>query len=976
MTVTVQHVDDDGQPNGRTEELRCRYLVGADGDKGFVRKALGLDFPTVKLTGRALRQIDAKLEWQRSTDADQIWFFIYHNGFAGVLPVWEGYHRMFFLEDEDAMPDRKPTCEELQTRGREITGDETLTFTDPIWLSHSKFQHGVADHYFKGRVYLVGDAGHFTLPIGGQGMNAGMHDAVGIAWRLAMTIAGQASPVVLQSYDGERRGEHADLDESQTKGFRRLVYRNRVEDALLDAAGKLVPNLGSKLFGSDDLQQLSVAYRGSLLSEDHLKLRQALRKGVPHAGDRAPDADLIDSDGRTVSLFPLLYNAEGQSWGWKPAGVRRPRRSGGGEPARRLRHRGALELRQADADRFRARRDGDRGRREGQPVRSRRRRPCRLRPERHVGTGADPSRRSHRLPRPGRPLRSFSPATARRCSRNRRRTVRDTRETAVDDIDLDVLIVGAGPSGMLLGAALHRHGTRCRIVDKDAGPTDLTRAPVLWQRTQEILAALGIRDHWLPEAEEVREESLHLYGKFAGGLSLSAPNSPYPQALYAGQDVTERLLDAHMSAIGMPVEYGREVLSYQGDARSATVTISSDAGEEETVTARWVVSAEGSHSVVRRALGLDFAGEKYVGYRIHIADVHARWTIATPIGQTFFFVEKGGYMGGQRMPGHPDRFYFYILTADEDPSVESDELSIEEAERLVRRFSGDEAATLSEPRWLNAARYRHGLARTYHEDRAFLIGDAARSAPPLYGQGMNYAMQDAWNLAWKLAHVVNGLAPETLLRTFDAERRKVGADLDARIDGTFRFITQPKPLQATAIKAVAPALLRSGLVDRSFNQAFTEIAVGYGGVGLSQEASSLGGLNGGDRAPALWVKRLPDCTHANLLDLFDGLRWTLLAIAPAGDDPATAQSLIDQALAKQMAFPHALRAVLLSHGPRRPDTLRMETVVDAEGRYPRDHGLPATGLLLVRPDGYIGWAGSGGRALDAYCDRWLRRMPG
>ena len=316
VTVVVATVDDEGNETGTSETLRCRYVVGADGDKGFVRKSLGLDFPVDKLTGRATWQIDAKLTWQRSTQADQLWFFVYHHGFAGVLPVWEGYHRMFFLEDEERMPDREPTLEEMQARAREITGDGTLTFTDPIWLSHSKFQHGHADAYAKGRVFLAGDAGHYTLPIGGQGMNAGMHDAVCIAWRLAMTLAGHAAPVVLESYGSERQQQHAALDENQTKGFRRLVYRSRVGDAALDAAGGLVPNLGSRLFGSDDLQQLTVAYHDSPLSDDHLKLRQALKRGVPRAGDRAPDAELIASDGRTVTLFPLLYNAQGHSWGW------------------------------------------------------------------------------------------------------------------------------------------------------------------------------------------------------------------------------------------------------------------------------------------------------------------------------------------------------------------------------------------------------------------------------------------------------------------------------------------------------------------------------------------------------------------------------------------------------------------------------------------------------------------------------------
>lgn len=547
---------------------------------------------------------------------------------------------------------------------------------------------------------------------------------------------------------------------------------------------------------------------------------------------------------------------------------------------------------------------------------------------------------------------------------------------ARDDGPLDVLVVGAGPAGMLLAAVLQRHGVRCRVVDQDEGPTDLTRAPVLWQRTQEVLAALGIRDHWLPEAQEMREESLHLYGSFAGVLPLTAPDSPFSKAIYAGQDVTERILEAHLADVGLLVDHGREVVDYREEGALATVTTRTRDGHEEHLTARWVVSAEGSRSVVRHALGLDFDGEKYVGYRIHIADVHAHWTLATPPGQTFFYVEEHGYMGGQRLPGHPDRFYFYILTPDQTPDDDSHELAIEEVQRLVRQFSGDDTATVSEPRWLNTARYRHGVAPRYARGRGFLVGDAARSAPPLYGQGMNYAVQDAWNLAWKLGQVARGLAPEALLDTFDAERRWVGTDLDARIDSTFRFITEPKPLQARAVRAVAPAAISSGLAARVATTSFTETALGYQGLGLSGQPSSLGRLSGGDRVPSLWVKHLPDCAGTNLQDLFDGVRWTLLVLAPAGSDPDRSRPLVEEALALHQRFSQALRAVLVSSGPKRPDPLVVETVVDAEGRFARDHHLPATGLLLVRPDGYVGYAAqAGGPALTSYLRTWLRPTP-
>ena len=316
VTVLVTATEEKDAPSGEFERIRCRYLVGADGTEGTVRKALGLDFETKKFEGRANHQGDAKLSWQRSTDPNQLWFFTYHNGFAGIMPVWGGYHRLFFLEDEKLVPDRDPTIEEIQQRAREVTGDDTLTLTDPIWLSHGKFQHAVSAAYSKGRVYLAGDAGHFTLPIGGQGMNAGFHDAVGLAWRLAMTLNGHAAPLLLDSYSPEHQGTHADLDARQATGFERLMYRNRVEDALLSAVGQAVPNIGSQLFGSDDLQQLSISYPDSPLSEDHLKLRQLLHPGAPQAGDRAPDAKVTTPTGETITLFSSIYNPDGQSYGW------------------------------------------------------------------------------------------------------------------------------------------------------------------------------------------------------------------------------------------------------------------------------------------------------------------------------------------------------------------------------------------------------------------------------------------------------------------------------------------------------------------------------------------------------------------------------------------------------------------------------------------------------------------------------------
>lgn len=310
VTVTVRRSDD-----GPEERLRCRYLVAADGAKSTVRPLLDLDFEPERFEGRMNRQVDAKLSWRRSLEPDQLWFFYYERGFCGVMPVWGGYHRLFFLADDAGVPDRDPTLDEIQAVAREVTGDETLTLSDPQWLTHSRFQYGVSPGYARGRVFLAGDAGHLSLPIGGQGMNAGLHDAVEIAWRLAAVLRGQAASVVLESYDAERGGEHARLSAQQAKGFRRTVYRGPITDMALGLAAKVVPGIGALLQGTDDLQQLSVSYPKSPLNEDHLSGVTHLLQRGPGAGERAPEAE-VTVDGRTTSLFPFIYNPDSVTTGW------------------------------------------------------------------------------------------------------------------------------------------------------------------------------------------------------------------------------------------------------------------------------------------------------------------------------------------------------------------------------------------------------------------------------------------------------------------------------------------------------------------------------------------------------------------------------------------------------------------------------------------------------------------------------------
>ena len=316
----VELVVGDGRPaeeqDGHGERVRCRYVVGSDGNTGTVRGSIGVEVPVERFEGRATRQVDARLGWRRSNEPDQLWFFPYHHGFAGVLPIWGGYHRVFFLEEEGEVDGQDPTLEEMQGRLREITGDQSATLSDPIWFSHGRFQHGVAPVYARDRVFLAGDAGHRTIPIGGQGMNAGLHDSVGLAWRLAMTLAGDAGEEVLASYSPERQRAHVELDDDQSKGFRQLMYRGRVADAALDVVGDRLPGLATRIFGGGDLQQVEVAYPDSPLTEEHLSARPRKDGGTPLAGGRAPDARVVAEDGEATSVFSCVYGPDGHTWGW------------------------------------------------------------------------------------------------------------------------------------------------------------------------------------------------------------------------------------------------------------------------------------------------------------------------------------------------------------------------------------------------------------------------------------------------------------------------------------------------------------------------------------------------------------------------------------------------------------------------------------------------------------------------------------
>ncbi|MBW4491002.1 MAG: FAD-dependent monooxygenase [Trichocoleus desertorum ATA4-8-CV12] len=300
----VDYVEATVERDGTCEIVRCRFLVGCDGNRSKVRDLIGLSIQPEHIQKRFIRQMDARVRWSRPVYPDQIWFFLFNTGYLGVLPLPGGYHRFWIIEDEEGVPERHPTLEEMQAAIQRVTGDAQVELHDPIWLSHGRLHYGIGSALQKDRVFLAGDAGHIPLPISGKGMNTGMQDAFNLGWKLAATLREQVNPIVLDSYSVERHRVRKDLYNTQVTGFRWLTKPSTIQQHVVSQLGSAWINCGiGEYLIRRRLAQLDIAYPNSLLSKDNLGNK------VVRAGDRAPDARVVVvPDLHTITLFKLIYN--------------------------------------------------------------------------------------------------------------------------------------------------------------------------------------------------------------------------------------------------------------------------------------------------------------------------------------------------------------------------------------------------------------------------------------------------------------------------------------------------------------------------------------------------------------------------------------------------------------------------------------------------------------------------------------------
>jgi 2-polyprenyl-6-methoxyphenol hydroxylase-like FAD-dependent oxidoreductase len=491
-------------------------------------------------------------------------------------------------------------------------------------------------------------------------------------------------------------------------------------------------------------------------------------------------------------------------------------------------------------------------------------------------------------------------------------------------VNPDVLVVGAGPTGLMLACELHRAGVSFRIIDEAKEPSTRSRALVVHAKTLELFQKLGIDQDLVNSGSKNVRAHAFVNRRHAADFEIGdtgIDDTPFPFMLFVSQAETERVLASFLSEAHVTIERGVEAIEVDptfGETKLST---------GEAVKPRYVVGCDGAHSVVRHAGKFSFDGEPYPQDFL-LADVHLK----TPIdGLHLFFDDRGIFVLLPMTNG----VYRIISSRVDAPDTTADP-TLPEVQALADAFSS-RPVELTDPIWLARFRLHHRQADRYRRGPLLLAGDAAHIHSPAGGQGMNTGIQDAANLAWKLALVCRGDAPETLLDSYDEERHPVGRQLLRTTDRLFSLNTSAdgwtKALRNFTLKYLAPAMLSSKTRRAWMFRFIAELRIAYSGSSIV-----MGDLGG---------KRAPD---ASLEDT------TIFA----------------------MTRDHAHHLLVFGESKPKPRPWMRTHQVGSSAIARTRYGMKGDGLVLLRPDGYVGMSAHGidETAIDEYAARLeLRAQP-
>ncbi len=509
-----------------------------------------------------------------------------------------------------------------------------------------------------------------------------------------------------------------------------------------------------------------------------------------------------------------------------------------------------------------------------------------------------------------------------------------------------MLVVGAGPTGLMLANQLGRQGLRATIIDRHAGPALQTRALGVQARTLEIYSHLGIADRAVALGTRATGADMWAEGRRMARVPLGDIGrdlSPYPYLLILGQDDNERLLGETLGRWGMAVQWNTELVGLTQAPDGVTARLRQADGTVREVVAAWVAGCDGARSAVRDLNGIAFQGAPYE-HVFFVADTRLTGTMVP--GELNVYLWRDGFHLFFPMRG-PDHWRLVGIVPAALRGRE--DLTLDDVIPSILRESP--GLSVQDCSWFSTYRIHHRRAARFRERRCFLLGDAAHIHSPVGAQGMNTGLQDAYNLGWKLALVVRGGAGPGLLDSYQAERIPVAERLLATTDRAFAIVVSDNRLAGlirTRVAARALALaMRVGRIRELAFRTISQIGIAYRGSPLSETLPDLprSSPRAGDRFPWLRLKLAAEGLVEDLFARLDDTRFTLVVVGQPAPPPIPGLEDLVHVLAVP-ADPANLRELARA-------------------------GIPARAFFLVRPDGYVGLAGAGtaGPELARYLTR-------
>ncbi|MBF2028281.1 MAG: FAD-dependent monooxygenase [Oscillatoriales cyanobacterium C42_A2020_001] len=539
---------------------------------------------------------------------------------------------------------------------------------------------------------------------------------------------------------------------------------------------------------------------------------------------------------------------------------------------------------------------------------------------------------------------------------------------SLKEVDIDVLVVGAGPVGLAMACELIRHGVRCRVVDQAAEPVQTSRALGIQARTLEVFENMGVIDKALAAGTKAKGVTIYDRDHVILRISLQhirEKDSQYPFLLILPQSQTESILNDRLHDLGGKVERSRELFDIQqenGVVIALVKAAETDSSDLEEIRARWLIGCDGASSRVRKVLEIPFEGTTAPEAWL-LADVDLNWDRTRETTHGWF--TQDGLLAAFPLPDGQWRLF---APADLGNEQHSSETSVAGFQRLLVQYTGDTKTTISNPTWMSNFKVNYRMVKTYRQGQVFLAGDAAHIHSPFGGQGMNTGIQDAYNLAWKLALVLQGKARESLLNTYQEERLPIARYVLQGSQTTTQglIVTQNPVLRWLRDRLVIP-LLQLDSIQRRLAQEASELNINYRHSSLScsdlqtrwnlrDQVNWIRAPHAGDRALPGKCLSYPAGDLTNLHQVFHGAQSHLLLFSGFAPTDKEYTDLANLASKVEALLNRCVKMHIVIASSTKPMQLTWNgsILLDPQGELHTLYGIHQRSLYFIRPDGYIG----------------------